>query len=475
MGKSGSGSSCWGTTCGRGKPARLQHLQHRRPADAVQGRVDDGEVARPVAGERRRRCRGSGRRSPRRAPCRPAPRGDRRQPARRRRSARRSPRRRAARSGAVAEVDLVAVVLGRVVAGGHHHPRDARRARGSRTPAAASGSGRGSSSARSPAPVITSAVSAAKTSELWRASYPITTRAAGGRAGVAEVRRQPGRRAEHDDAVHPVGPGAERAAQPGGAELQRPVEAVCESSVVGTALDRGDERLELGPGRAVGVLLGPGRGPGASSPSSIRAPYRPGARPPAGCVRGRPACVQRPRRSRRRGSCASSPDTWGPDATVALCVDLLRGADRRRPPRRAALPDRALLRRRRRDPRPAVWKDYWVRTWGARGLLHVWAETATGAVVAGLDDEEWRPAEMCLKVATAPRGRGRRRRRGARSPATSCRGCARRRCARWARSATPSTSTRCGPRATTRQRDVRRQAAGALERLAERLDLPEPG
>ena len=46
----------------------------------------------------------------------------------------------------------------------------------------------------------------------------------------------------------------------------------------------------------------------------------------------------------------------------------------------------------------AVWKDYWLRTWGARGLLHVWDDSATYAVVAGLDDEEWRPAEMCLKV-----------------------------------------------------------------------------
>ena len=45
-----------------------------------------------------------------------------------------------------------------------------------------------------------------------------------------------------------------------------------------------------------------------------------------------------------------------------------------------------------------VWKDYWVRTWGARGLLHVWDDAATHAVVAGLGDEEWRPAEMCLKV-----------------------------------------------------------------------------
>ena len=51
-----------------------------------------------------------------------------------------------------------------------------------------------------------------------------------------------------------------------------------------------------------------------------------------------------------------------------------------------------------------VWQDYWVRTWGARGLLHVWDDAATGAVVAGLDDEEWRPAEMCLKVVARARG-----------------------------------------------------------------------
>jgi len=46
-----------------------------------------------------------------------------------------------------------------------------------------------------------------------------------------------------------------------------------------------------------------------------------------------------------------------------------------------------------------VWGDHWVRTWGARGLLHVWDDSATEAVVAGLADEHYRPAEMCLKVA----------------------------------------------------------------------------
>lgn len=91
----------------------------------------------------------------------------------------------------------------------------------------------------------------------------------------------------------------------------------------------------------------------------------------------------------------------------------------------------------RRDP--AVWDDYWVRTWGARGLLYVWDETASGPVVAGLSAEHWRPAEMCLKVAT------RREVGGAGDGAATL-------------------STHALPR-------VRRQAGRALGRLATRLDL----
>lgn len=53
---------------------------------------------------------------------------------------------------------------------------------------------------------------------------------------------------------------------------------------------------------------------------------------------------------------------------------------------------------------PAVWRDYWLRTWGARGLLHGWvparADDAGRAVLRGLQDEHWRPTEMCLKVVT---------------------------------------------------------------------------
>jgi hypothetical protein len=46
------------------------------------------------------------------------------------------------------------------------------------------------------------------------------------------------------------------------------------------------------------------------------------------------------------------------------------------------------------------WELYWVRTWGARGLRYVWIDECAASIVSGLSDEHWRPAEMCLKVAT---------------------------------------------------------------------------
>jgi hypothetical protein len=43
--------------------------------------------------------------------------------------------------------------------------------------------------------------------------------------------------------------------------------------------------------------------------------------------------------------------------------------------------------------------DYWWPTWGARGLLYIWAPHAVPAVVHGLGHPHWRPVEMCLRVA----------------------------------------------------------------------------
>jgi HEAT repeat protein len=83
---------------------------------------------------------------------------------------------------------------------------------------------------------------------------------------------------------------------------------------------------------------------------------------------------------------------------VEVCVDLLGGAERT-----AYVPELRYLTGHSWEPgdpvlEDTVWRDYWVRTWGGRGLLHCWHDSATDAVVAGLGDEHHRPAEMCLKV-----------------------------------------------------------------------------
>lgn len=41
---------------------------------------------------------------------------------------------------------------------------------------------------------------------------------------------------------------------------------------------------------------------------------------------------------------------------------------------------------------------YWLRVWGARGLLWVWDDGATGDVGLALADDAWRVREMALKV-----------------------------------------------------------------------------
>jgi len=85
-------------------------------------------------------------------------------------------------------------------------------------------------------------------------------------------------------------------------------------------------------------------------------------------------------------------DQLGRERFTEVCVALLDGAER------AAYEDE--LRALSAHDRVPEWGEgYWLRTWGARGLLHVWSDAATGAVVRGLADPHWRPAEMCLKVA----------------------------------------------------------------------------
>ncbi|MEJ7629243.1 MAG: HEAT repeat domain-containing protein [Nocardioidaceae bacterium] len=86
----------------------------------------------------------------------------------------------------------------------------------------------------------------------------------------------------------------------------------------------------------------------------------------------------------------------GAETAAGWCADLLSGAD---PHDYVAMLDYlgSNCGRAAFDP---SWYDYWVRTWGARGLLYVWADSAASTVVQGLGDEHWRPAEMCLKVSS---------------------------------------------------------------------------
>lgn len=41
---------------------------------------------------------------------------------------------------------------------------------------------------------------------------------------------------------------------------------------------------------------------------------------------------------------------------------------------------------------------YWLRVWGARGLLWVWDDGALDAIIVALDDDAWRVREMATKV-----------------------------------------------------------------------------
>jgi hypothetical protein len=45
----------------------------------------------------------------------------------------------------------------------------------------------------------------------------------------------------------------------------------------------------------------------------------------------------------------------------------------------------------------------WPRVWGARGLLHAWDDSATGAIVRGGSDEAWRVREKVAQIVAAHR------------------------------------------------------------------------
>jgi hypothetical protein len=44
---------------------------------------------------------------------------------------------------------------------------------------------------------------------------------------------------------------------------------------------------------------------------------------------------------------------------------------------------------------------YWPPVWAARGLLHVWDDSATDAIIAATSHDHWRVREMSAKVIAA--------------------------------------------------------------------------
>ena len=161
----------------------------------------------------------------------------------------------------------------------------------------------------------------------------------------------------------------------------------------------------------------------------------------------------------------------GMPAFTKVCVDLLEGA-----PREGHLDALPWLTghdwAEGSDVRDQdVWHDYWLRTWGARGLLHVWDDSATGAVVAGLSDEHWRPAEMCLKVTARHEVAG----AGDGAAALADHELPRVRAAAMRALAVAGDTEHVDvvrDRLDDPDEAVRRAAARALERLGRRLDLP---
>ena len=160
--------------------------------------------------------------------------------------------------GAVAQVDLVAVVLRRVVRGGDHHAGDAAevpdaegdhrsRQRPRRDQGLEAGAGHDLGGVAGEDVGVVPGVEAD--------DHP-----AAGQPVVQQVGRQPGRGLADDDPVHPVGPGTERTAQPGGAELQRPGEGVGELAERwrSSRVRGGQQIVELLPRLRIGILRRPG-------------------------------------------------------------------------------------------------------------------------------------------------------------------------------------------------------------------------
>jgi hypothetical protein len=93
-----------------------------------------------------------------------------------------------------------------------------------------------------------------------------------------------------------------------------------------------------------------------------------------------------------QGRVESACARHGAEAVADACVRLMSGAD-----------IDPLMQEVFGDQHSPEWLDsevnaYWLRVWGARGLLWNWDARAIAAIRAGLADEAWRVREMSAKV-----------------------------------------------------------------------------
>jgi hypothetical protein len=114
-----------------------------------------------------------------------------------------------------------------------------------------------------------------------------------------------------------------------------------------------------------------------------------------------------------RQSVESECERRGRSAVIAGCVDVLEGRD---------VDDAFVVALGGPSAeyvlsgREGGKSGYWPRVWAARGLLYVWNDDATPAVVRATTDQAWRVREMAAKV-IARHGLG-----GALSPVAGLRG-----------------------------------------------------
>ncbi len=94
-------------------------------------------------------------------------------------------------------------------------------------------------------------------------------------------------------------------------------------------------------------------------------------------------------------SIAAECQRRGAAGVVSGCIDLLEAREA----------DDALVLALGGEPAPYVLsggeggrQGHWPRVWAARGLLYVWEDRATPAIVRAAADEAWRVREMAAKV-----------------------------------------------------------------------------